>query len=72
MTWDVNFFQTLSRKCDGGTVTFGDDSKGKIIGIGNVKFGNSPLIEDVALVDGLKHNLLSISQLCDKGFRVVF
>ena len=23
-------------------------------------------------VEGLKHNLLSISQLCDKGFRVCF
>ena len=72
MTWDVNFFQTLSRKENGGTVTFGDDSKGKIIGVGNVKFGNSPLIENVSLIDGLKHNLLSISQLCDKGFKVVF
>ena len=25
------------------------------------------IIDSVALVDGLKHNLLSISQLCDKG-----
>ena len=24
------------------------------------------------LVDGLKHNLFSISQLCDKGFKVIF
>ena len=23
-------------------------------------------------VDGLKHNLLSINQLCDKGFKVIF
>ena len=23
-------------------------------------------------VDGLKHNLLSISQLCDKGFKIEF
>ena len=23
-------------------------------------------------MDGLKHNLLSISQLCDKGFKVIF
>ena len=47
MTWDVNFFQTLSRKSDGGTVTFGDDFKGQIIGISNVKFDNSSLIEDI-------------------------
>ena len=72
MTWDINNFATLSRYHEGGTVTFGDDAKGKIIGIGNVKFGTSPLIENVVLVDGLKHNLLSVSQLCDKGFDVVF
>ena len=30
------------------------------------------LIENVCLVENLKHNLLSISQLCDKGYRVIF
>jgi len=54
------------------TVTFGDDSKGKIVGIGNIKLGSSPMIENVALVNGLKHNLLSVSQLCEKGFNVIF
>ena len=72
MTWDINNFATLLRYHEGGTVTFGDDAKGKIIGIGNVKLGTSPLIENVVLVDGLKYNLLSVSQLCDKGFDVVF
>ena len=62
MTWDINNFATLSRYHEGGTVTFGGDSKGKIIDIGNIKIGSSPLIENVVLVDGLKHNLLSISQ----------
>ena len=63
MTWDINNFATLSRYHEGGTVTFGDDVKEKIIGIGNVKFGTSPLIENVVLVDDLKYNLLSVSQL---------
>ena len=72
MTWDINNFTTLSRYIEGGIVTFGDDSKGIIIGIGNIKIGASPLIENVVLVDGLKHNLLSISQLCDRGHKVVF
>ena len=44
----------------------------KIIGIGNIKIGLSPLIENVVLIDGLKHNLLSISQLCDRDFKVIF
>ena len=30
------------------------------------------MIENVVLVDGLKHNLLSISQPCDRGFRIIF
>ena len=72
MTWEINNFATLSTYHEGGTVTFGDDSKGKIIGIDNIKIGSSPLIEDVVLIDGLKHNLLSTSQLCDKGLRVIF
>ena len=62
----------LSKYHEGGTITFEDDSKGKIIGIDNIKIGSSSLIEDVDLVDELKHNLLSISQLCDKGIRVIF
>ena len=42
------------------TVTFGDDSKGRKAGIGNIKIGSSSSIENVVLVEGLKHNLLSI------------
>ena len=50
---------------------FGGNQKGKITGTGTV--GNSSLsIKDVWLVDGLKHNLLSISQFCDSGFVVKF
>ena len=30
------------------------------------------IIHDVLYVEGLKHNLLSISQLCDKGYQVIF
>ena len=44
--------------------------KEKIISIGNFKVGKSLLVENIALVDGLKHNLLSISQLCDKGLNL--
>ena len=72
MTWNINNFATLSRYQESGTVTFGDDSKGNIISIGNTKIGSSPLIENVVLVDGLKYNLLSISQLCNQDFKFIF
>ena len=51
---------TLKSK-DDGTVTFGDNGKGKIVGIGNIGNHKNPSIENVLLVDGLKHNLISIS-----------
>ena len=53
-------------------MTFGDNGKGRIIGQGSIGNNSSSLIENVLLVDGLKHNLLIISQLCDKGFKVIF
>jgi hypothetical protein len=70
MTGDKLLFHTLNQQ-EGGTVGFGGNQKGKIISIGTV--GNSSLsISDVWLVDGLHHNLLSISQLCDSNYDVMF
>ena len=55
----------------GPSITFGNDIKGYIMGYGLISKENV-IIEFVALVDGLKNNLLSISQLCDKGNEVWF
>jgi GAG-pre-integrase domain/Pol polyprotein, beta-barrel domain len=71
MTGNKSQFQTLQNK-DGGEVAFGGKDKGKIIGIGKVGKNSSNSIDDVLLVKGLNHNLLSISQLCDKGYKVMF
>ena len=57
---------------DGGMVNFGDNSKGYVIGIGNVGNSKTPTISDVLLARNLKHNLLSISQQCDKGYKIKF
>ena len=71
MTRDESKFAFLTRIKE-GYVTFGDNGEGRIIGHGCIGNNSSSLIENVLLVDGLKHNLLSISQLCDKGFKVTF
>ena len=55
----------------GPWVTFGDDNKGFTKGYGSLEIGNV-VIENISLVDGLKHNLLSVSQFTDKGYEVVF
>ena len=70
MTEDHSMLTGFEKKAGPG-VTFGDDNKGYILGYGNIKKENV-IIEKVALVDGLKHNLLSISQLCDNGNKVHF
>ena len=55
-----------------GTVTFGNGSKSMIRGIGSVDIQGLLVFEDVWYVDGLKANLLSISQICDNGLNVLF
>src|SRR3954470_17213592 len=56
MTGRRSIFQDLVLK-SGGEVKFGGDQKGKIIGSGTIKSGNSPSISNVLLVEGLTHNL---------------
>ena len=55
----------------GPSITFRDDNKGYTMGYGLLAKENV-IIDEVELVSGLKHILLSISQLCDKGFKINF
>lgn len=63
MTGDKSVF-TSFKEMNGGNVTFGDDNKCRIEGIGTIGNGSTSFIENVHYVNGLKHNLISISQLC--------
>lgn len=67
MTGDKNMFKEV-KKIDGGSVKFGDDSSGKIVGTGTIPFNNNCDITELYFVDGLNYNLLSISKLCDSGY----
>ena len=55
----------------GPAVSYGDGNLGQTLGYGNIVIGNV-IIEKVALVSGPKHNLLSISQITDRGYHVSF
>ena len=55
-----------------GVVTFGDGKKGRILGKGSIEVQGLPLLKDVFYVEGLKANLISISQICDEGLTVNF
>jgi hypothetical protein len=72
MTRDKSKFLTLSDR-KSGNVTFGNDAPGKIKDKGIVILSNGKRkAQDVLFVEGLKHNLLSVSQVCDRGCEVVF
>jgi hypothetical protein len=70
-TGDQSKFVSLKKK--GGNVTFGDDSSTKILGKGIVNLGSENVKErKVLLVEDLKHNLLSVSKICDQGYTLMF
>jgi hypothetical protein len=53
-------------------VTFGDDKKGNVLGTDISKVNDHFTLNDVALVDKLKYNLLSVSQLVNVDLDVFF
>ena len=71
MTVDESLFQELNRN-KSENVFFGENSKGVIRGIGTIGSNSHTQIKNVLLVKNLKYNLLSISQLCDKGYGICF
>ena len=70
MTGDSTLLTEFKERV-GSSITFRDDNKGYTVGYDLISKGNI-IIKEVALVDGLKHNLLSVIQLCDKGNSVTF
>jgi hypothetical protein len=72
MTGNKKWFSSLTPLSHKEYVTFGDDKKGKVLGTGVIKVNDSFTLNDVALVDRLRYNLLSVSQLCDADLSVLF
>ena len=59
MTGNKSMLSEFEKKA-GPAVSYGYGNKGQTLGYGNIIIGNV-IIEYVALVEGLKHNLLSVS-----------
>jgi hypothetical protein len=70
MIGDKKWFSTLTPILHKEYVTFGDDKKGKVLDTGVIKVKNHFTLKDVALVEKLKYNLLSVSQLVDADWDV--
>jgi hypothetical protein len=72
MTINKKRFSNLTPLSHKEYVTFGDDKKGKVLGTSIIKINDCFTLNDVALVDKLRYNLLSVSQLVDADLDVLF
>jgi hypothetical protein len=72
MTGNKKWFSSLTPLSHKEYVTFGDDKKGKVLGTGIIMVNDCFTLNDITLVDRLRYNLLSVSQLCDADLSVLF
>ena len=73
MTGYVKMFTSLDEEVgDHEHVTFGDNSKGKVVGLGKVAISKDVSISNLLLVESVSFNLISIAQLCDLGLVCIF
>ena len=70
MTGDRALLSNVVEKAS-PVVTFRDNIKVLTQGYGSLEVGNV-IVDNVSIVQGPKHNLLSTSQFCDKGYGVLF
>jgi hypothetical protein len=72
MIRNKKWFSSLTPLSHKEYVTFGDDKKGKVLGIIIIKVNDYFTLNDVALLDKLSYNMFSISQLVDADLDVLF
>jgi hypothetical protein len=72
MTGDKKWFSSLTPLSHNEYVTFGDDKKGKVLSTDVIMVNDFFTLNDVALVDKLRYNLLFVSQLVDADLDVLF
>nr|ABA93908.1 retrotransposon protein, putative, unclassified [Oryza sativa Japonica Group] len=72
MTGDKNLFSSLKRASKTESIIFGDASTSAVLATGLVKLNENFQLKNVALVEDLKYNLLSVSQIVDENFEVHF
>jgi hypothetical protein len=72
MIGDKYKFLTM-RKERYGSASFGNDDLDRIILRGTIRIGNKDTkAGNILLVEDMKHNLMSVIQMCDQGRKLVF
>jgi hypothetical protein len=72
MTGDKGWFSCLVPAVTRRYITFGDNGRGRVLSEGEIKVSDKISLRRVALVQSHRYNLLSVSQLLDEGFEVLF
>jgi hypothetical protein len=72
MIENKKWFSSLTLLSHKKYMTFGDDNKGKVLGTAAIMVNDCFTLNDVALVDKLRYNLLSVSQLVSADLDVLF
>jgi hypothetical protein len=72
MTGDKGWFSSLVPVVTKRYITFGDNGRGRVLSEGEIKVSDKITLRRVALVQSLGYNMLSVSQLLDEGFEVLF
>ena len=74
ITGDPRIFNSINENKSNwiDSITFDDNDKSKVKGLGKIAISNDLSIFNVLLVESLNFNLLSVAQLCDLGFKCIF
>jgi hypothetical protein len=72
MTGDKGWFTSLVPVVTKRYITFRDIGQGDVSSEGEIKVSDKITLKCVALVQSLGYNFLSVSQLLDEGFDVLF
>jgi hypothetical protein len=59
-------------ECESDCITFGNNSQGQVLGFSKIAITTEHLISKVLHVESLDYNLLSVSQLCERGYNCLF
>jgi hypothetical protein len=68
MIGDKGWFSSLILVVSRTYITFGDNGRGRVLSEGEIKVSDKVTLRRVALVQSLRFNLLSVSQMFDEGF----
>jgi hypothetical protein len=66
------FTSYIKNKDSQDTIIFEDGNQGKVKGLGKIAITTEHSIFNVFLVESLRYNLLSVSQLCHMGYNCLF